>query len=72
MKPRLALLTLGLLVATGCTLLGRKHEMPVAPKLKPVPVLVRPDEVTPSNARDVARRLNEELDCELTAESASP
>lgn len=72
MKPWPTLLALALLAATGCTLLDRKHEMIEAPKLKPVPVLVRPDDVTPSNAREMARRLNEELDRDLDAENAQP
>ena len=34
--------------------------------------VVRPDEVNPSNAREMARRLNEELDCDLDAEHSQP
>lgn len=72
MKSWQGLFALGLLSLTGCTLFDRKHEMVVAPKIKPVPVLVRPDEVTPTNARQMAQRLNEELDSDLDAEQQAP
>jgi hypothetical protein len=64
-----ALFVAALLVLPGCTLLDRAPAPAVAPKLRTAgEPPIRPDEITPANARDQASRLNEELDRDMDGE----
>jgi len=72
MRPCTLPLLVVLAASCGCTLLDRNTHRVTPPKLKPAPVLVRPDDVTPSNAHQMARFLNEELDRDLDAEADLP
>jgi hypothetical protein len=68
MRRGSAILMTLFLALSGCTMLDRQPAAVVAPTLKPVGPAIRPDEVTPSNARDKARLLNEELDRDMDGE----
>ena len=55
----------------GCNLLERTKTDAQAPKLKvAAPPPIRPEQVTPNNAVQKARELNEELDRELEGDGS--